>query len=188
MKFRVYIAASVDGYVASRDGSVAWLDSFQADSYGYDHFLSGIDTIVMGRTTYDQALGFGPWPYAGKHVFVLTTRPIQDPPPAVTAWHRSPAELAAHLRATVQDGDVWLLGGPRTIHAFRALGAVDTYEIYVLPVLLGDGIPLFERTATLPSAAAEPSTAPGDRLRLTDHHVFPDGAIELVYEPIRADS
>jgi dihydrofolate reductase len=87
-----------------------------------------------------------------------------------------PAELAAHLGGASLRGGVWVLGGPRTIQAFRAIDAVDSYEICVLPVLLGEGIPLFERKAT--------ATA----LRLADHHVFPDGAVELVYEPARASS
>ena len=69
--------------------------------------------------------------------------------------------------------DVWLLGGSENIHAFRELGAVDTYELYVMPVLLGDGIPM--------SRDSEATT----RLRLTDHYVFPDGAVRFVYEPVR---
>ena len=67
--------------------------------------------------------------------------------------------------------DVWLLGGPKSIHAFSELGAVDAYEVYVMPVLLGAGIPLFEDGGTM------------SRLRLMDSHVFSDGVLKLVYEP-----
>ena len=69
--------------------------------------------------------------------------------------------------------DVWLLGGPKSIHAFRELSAVDTYEVYVMPVLLGDGIPLFRDRDAMTG------------LRLTNFHVFADGVVQLVYEPMR---
>jgi dihydrofolate reductase len=166
----------VDGYVAGVDGSVAWLDEFQAQSYGYDHFIQGIDAIVIGRTTFEQVLAFGRWPYAGKQVFVLTSRPLPSPPPRTTIWQASPAELATHIGGASFRGDVWVLGGPRTIQAFGAIDAVDSYEICVLPVLLGQGIPLFGRDHA------------STRLRLADHHVFADGAVELVYEPARTSS
>lgn len=171
MKFRAYIAMSVDGYVATEDGGVAWLDAFQAADYGYEAFIRDIAVIVTGRATFDQARGFGDWPYAGKRVIVLTSRPIDDPPPDTEAWHDDVEALAAHLREEVLNGDVWLLGGPKTIDAFRRAGAVDTYELYVLPVLLGAGIPMFGRRE---------ATAP---LRLADSHAYPDGTVRLVYQP-----
>ena len=173
MKFRVYIAVSVDGYVASSDGSVAWLDSFNdEEGYGYDDLIQQIDAIVIGRTTFDQVLGFGDWPYPGKNVYVLTSRSIESPPPQTIPWHDGAAKLIEHLRGMSLQRDVWLLGGPESIHAFRELGAVDAYEVYVMPVLLGSGIPLF-----LDSDATT-------RLRLTDHHVYADGVVKLVYEPM----
>ena len=172
MRFRVYIAVSVDGYVASTDGSVAWLDAFQAESYGYDDFIRQIDAIVIGRTTIDQALGFGDWPYHGKNVYVLTSCSIETPPPQTIPWQDGAAKLIEHLRGMSLQRDVWLLGGPKSIHAFRELGAVDTYEVYVMPVLLGDGIPLFRDSDTTTG------------LRLTDFHVFADGVVRLVYEPM----
>lgn len=187
MRFRAYIAASLDGYVATPDGGVAWLEAFDAESYGYDEFIADIGTIVVGRATFDQVLGFPEWPYPGKDVFVLTSRPVDTPTPRTAVWTGSVEELVAHLRDASSPGgaapgdaspgeaspgrDVWLLGGPKTIHAFRELGAVDTYEIFVLPVLLGDGIPLFERRFIAES------------LSLVRHRIFDDGAVELIYEP-----
>ena len=172
VRFCAYIAVSVDGYVASSDGGVAWLDSFQAESYGYDDFMQQIDAVVIGRTTFDQAMGFGELPYKGKSTFVLASRPIESPPPQTTAWQDGGAKLIAHLRGMSLQRDVWLFAGPKCNHAFRELGAVDTYELYVMPVLLGDGIPLFgcSNAKTL--------------LRLTDNHVFSDGVVKLVYEPV----
>lgn len=174
MKFRAYIAMSVDGYVATEDGGVAWLEAFQAADYGYEAFIGEIAVIVTGRATFDQARGFGEWPYAGKRVVVLTSHPIDDPPPDTEAWHDGAEALAARLRAEAPDGDAWVLGGPKTIDAFRRAGAVDTYELYVMPVLLGAGIPMFGR-----------NDAPS-LLGLANSHAYPDGAVRLIYEPLRA--
>jgi len=142
---------------------------------GLDEFIQQIDAVVIGRTTFDQALltfGFDEWPFKGKEVHVLTSRPLSaDVPAGVTAWHRGAEALLAHLRAARLACDVWVMGGPRTIQTFRALGAVERLEIYLLLVLLGDGIRLF---------------TPGDApltLRLDRHRVFPDGTVELVYSP-----
>jgi dihydrofolate reductase len=171
MRFRAYIAASVDGFVATPDGGIAWLEQFNGEAYGYNAFIRQIDAIVIGRRTFDQALSFPDWPYVGKDVYVLTSRPLERESPRTRAWHDSPAKLAAHLRGEALERDVWVLGGPKALHAFRELGVVDVYELFVLPMLLGDGIPLFERG--LASAS----------LRLTDQQVFADGVVQLVYEP-----
>ena len=171
MEFRVYIAASVDGFVASADGSVDWLDAFHdSEGYGYDQFLQQIDAIVIGRTTFDQVLGFGPWPYSGIDTYVLTSRPIDNPPPQTVVWSDGAAALVEHLRSLSLRGDVWLLGGPRCIDAFRELGAVDLYELHVMPVLLGSGISLLKEGGATP-------------LRLVDSHVYADGVVKLTYRP-----
>lgn len=175
MKFRVYIAVSADGFVAPPDGGVGWLEPFsgEGDPYGYAAFMAGIEAIVIGRTTFEQALTFPEWPYAGKDVYVLTTRPLHGEHPRTLAWRGSPGELVTHLRRC--SGDVWLLGGPGSLQPFRALEVVDEYEIFVLPVLLGDGIPLFPR-------------GPAAGLKLTGHTVYPDGVVRLVYAPVRSGS
>ena len=171
MEFRVYIAASIDGFVASADGSVEWLDAFHdPEGYGYDQFLQRIDAIVIGRTTFDQVLGFGSWPYSGIDTYVLTSWPIDNPPPRTVAWLSGVATLAEHLRSTSLLGDVWILGGPKCIDAFRELGVIDLYEIYVMPVLLGSGMPLFREGGTA-------------SLHLVDSHVYADGVVRLVYRP-----
>lgn len=105
-------------------------------------------------------------------MYVLTSRPLSaDPPTGVTAWTGGAPALLAHLRAARLDRDVELLGGPRTIQAFREFGAIDRFELYLLPVLLGDGIPLF------------PSKAAPQTLQLDRHRSFSDGTVELVYSP-----
>ena len=172
MKFCVYIAASVDGFVATPNGGVEWLDAFHdTEAYRFGRFIQEIDAIVMGRTTFDQIVSFGPWPYRDKDTYVLTSRPISDPPPNTIAWGDGAEALASHLKGMGLKGDVWLLGGPESIKAFRDIDCVDEYQIYTIPVLLGSGIPLF-----MGSGGAT-------QLRLIDSHMFRDGVVKLTYRP-----
>jgi dihydrofolate reductase len=97
MKFRKCIAVSVDGYVASTNGSVAWLDSSHHEQ-GYDDFVQQINAVVIGRTTSHQAIGFCDLPHRGKRTFGLTSRPIENPPPQTSAWQDGAAKLVEHLR------------------------------------------------------------------------------------------
>jgi dihydrofolate reductase len=128
--FSVYLAASVDGYIAEADGSVAWLDAFEGEGsedaknlgntsdqnpYGYAPFYETISTLVFGRTTFDQVLSFDvSWPYAGKQTLVMTHR---DPPDVsidgVSFVSRSAEDIAAGLEGS--KGDVWLIGGADVI-------------------------------------------------------------------------
>lgn len=166
---------SVDGFVATPDGRPALLsmpDFVPGESYGHQEFSAQCAAVVMGRTTFEPALGAPRWPWPGKEVNVLTSRalPPESAAQGAVAATDGPAALLERLRAADLDGDVQLLGGPRTIQAFRALGAIDRLELIVLPILLGDGLPLF------------PSGGSPLPLRLLDRRVFPDGAVELDYE------
>lgn len=163
-----YIAASLDGFIAAEDGSVAWLEAFQATDYGYADFFAGISTLVMGRATYDQVLGFGPWPYEGKRCLVLSRRGIAHPPAGVEAWQGDVTALAAHLRA-VQER-VWVVGGGKLIAGLLAGGAITELDLFTMPVLLGRGIPLF--------AGGHP---PARKLRLLDTQTWPNGVVRLRY-------
>jgi len=172
MRNRVYIAASLDGYVATADGGVGWLEAFQDGDYGYESFAQQIDTLVVGRATYNQVLGFGEWPYAGKRVYVLTSSPLESsPPPLTSAWLEGVEPLIARLHDEQRDADTWVMGGPETIQAFLERGAIDAYEVFLMPVLLGTGIPLFPRSDS------------ATQLRLLEHRVYADGVGRLVYEP-----
>lgn len=140
------MAASVDGYIADKDGGVGWLDPFNAVDFGYQQFFSEIGTVVMGRKTYDQAREFGPeWVYAGKRAIVVTSKPIENSPPDITSWANSIADLVRHLRQ-LDDGDVWIVGGSQLQSALFDLDAIDQLELFLIPVLLGNGVPLFCET------------------------------------------
>lgn len=164
-----YIAVSADGYIADAGGGLDWLAAYDARAYGYDAFLASIGTIVMGRSTYDDVLRQGAWPYPGKTAFVLTGRPLPETPAGADARAFADVrELAAAMR--VPGGpDVWIEGGGRTLRALLDLGAVDRLDLFVIPVLLGDGIPLF------------PRAGPRRSLILESTRAFPDGVVALTY-------
>ena len=107
-RIRVYIAASLDGFIATADGGVAWLRRFDAEDYGYADFATEIGTIVMGRTTYQQVRGFGAWPYAGKRGFVLSSQLIDPMPDGMAAWRGDVDALISVL--TDGDRDAWIVG------------------------------------------------------------------------------
>jgi len=163
-----YIAASLDGFIAAEDGSVAWLEPFQATDYGYADFFAGIETLVMGRATYDQLLGFGAWPYAGKPCLVLSRRGIAHPPEGVAAWKGDVAALAAHLREA--ESRIWVVGGGKLIAGLLAEGAITELDLFTMPLLLGRGIPLF--------AGGHP---PAQKLSLLDTQTWPNGVVRLRY-------
>ena len=198
MLIRTHVGVSLDGFVATSDGLPAWdaMPTFGPESHGIDEFMEQCDAVVVGRTSFDQGFQEGSWlpnwPYPGKQVYVLTSRPL--PPNAsslgIIASQGGPAGLLKQLRDAGLAGDVQLLGGPRTIQAFLELGAIDRLGMVVLPVLLGKGIPLFSieitsfsHEAWAASQAAPAEAAPRLRLRLDRQRAFPDGAVELVYAP-----
>lgn len=136
-----YGAASTDGYIATEDGGVEWLNEFSGVG-GYDEFFAGVGSLVLGRRTFDQVLGFG-WPYGDKPSAVLTGSPLPGSAPASAfAWAGDdPAALVERLRGEAP-GDVWVVGGGRTAGLFLAESVLEEIELTVLPVLLGAGIPL----------------------------------------------
>ena len=143
-----YIATSLDGCIATRDESLDWLLKYDGEAFGehsYTQFIKNIRTIVMGRATYDWLEREAPeWPYGAQRVIVVTSRPIAKPYGPLEIRSDLDA-LIAELRAFA-DGDVWMLGGGRLQMAFMERGALDEIEIYVMPELIGGGVPLFPAT------------------------------------------
>ena len=138
-KVSVYIASSLDGYIAREDGSIDWLP--ESSESGYDAFYKSIDTVIMGKTTYDQVRTFGVYPYKGKKSFVFSkTQQNSD----------ENAEFVSDVEKFVKDGfpgagkTIWIIGGAKIIVSFLKQGIVDEIIITKIPVLLGKGIPLFE--------------------------------------------
>ena len=141
-RFRVFIAQSLDGYIARPDGSIDWLRPFDSVDYGYETFLGEIGTVVMGRKSYELARSFGEWPYASARGLVITSQALADMPPSVTRVGADIERLATALRAS-GGKDVWIMGGATTINGFLQAQAVDRIDLFTIPILLGAGIPLF---------------------------------------------
>ncbi|MEJ5020438.1 dihydrofolate reductase family protein [Ochrobactrum vermis] len=143
-----YIAASLDGFIAAGNGNLDWLFKYgDADlgEHNYRNFIKGIRTVVMGRATYDfVAESDEPWAYGDQRCIVVTSRPIGNPKGPLERRQDVDA-LIAELRA-LDDGDVWMLGGGQLQMAFLERGALDEIEIYLIPELIGGGIPLFPAT------------------------------------------
>jgi dihydrofolate reductase len=167
-RFRLYIASSLDGYAAPSDGSVDWLADYPAEDMGFPAFFEEIDTIVMGRSTYQQIRAFPEWPYAGRRVCVLSSGPIDDLPEGAEWSDQTFAALAERFRAEAR-GDVWIVGGPETIHRAFVDDVIDRVELFLIPRLLGEGLLLF-------------SWAAGDRrLTLSRSVAFSNGVVLLDY-------
>ena len=146
-KITLYIATSVDGYIATEDGGVSWLEEYQDETEtddgdgGYEEFFDSVDCLVMGSTTYEQVLGFGEWPYEQKPTFVITRR---DLPLANSAVELFDGNLDSLARELIQQHEyIWLVGGAQLAQAFLRIEHVNTLHLSLIPVLLGSGIPLF---------------------------------------------
>jgi dihydrofolate reductase len=148
----VYIATSLDGFIARKDGGLDWLAAPDSETQGnetesnssFDTFLESIDALVMGRNTYDMVQSFGVWGYGDKPVFVLTHRlivPPEDSAACVEAISGAPEKVVAEL-ASRNLNNLYIDGG-ETVQAFLRSGQIHRLIITRIPVLLGDGIPLF---------------------------------------------
>ncbi len=170
-----YIAASLDGFIADENGNLDWLFKYgDADlgEHDYHSFIKSIRTVVMGRATYDfVAESDEPWAYNEQRSIVVTSRPIENPKGPLEIRHDVDA-LIAELRA-LDDGDVWMLGGGQLQMAFLERGALDEIEIYVMPELIGGGLPLFPPTGFQASPRLVSAKAL-DRGCIRLHYVFHD--------------
>jgi dihydrofolate reductase len=139
----VFVGTSLDGFLARPNGDFDFLPAGGGEEHGYTEFMASVDTLVVGRNTYDVVLKFPEWPYAGKRVVVLSSRPI--PPPAAGAsverMEGDPREIAARL-AESGSRHVYVDGG-LTVQSFLRAGLIQRVTITRVPVLIGEGIPLF---------------------------------------------
>ncbi len=150
-KVSVFIATSLDGFIARKDGKIDWLEKANTtlptgEDCGYQSFFESVDTLVMGRKTFETVLSFEAWPYGDKRAIVLSTQLKQVPPrleETVSVFSCAPKTILENLAAE-GSRHIYLDGG-RTIQSFLADNLVDEMTITTLPVLLGEGIPLFRK-------------------------------------------
>jgi dihydrofolate reductase len=170
MAASVFVGTSLDGFIARPDGGLDWLPEGGGEPHGYTEFMQSVDAIVIGRKTFETVLTFGAWPYGNKRVVVLSSRPIDLSTVAggvVEQMAGPPAEIVSRLAA--RGARHLYIDGGATIQGFLRAGLIERLVITRVPVLIGEGIPLF-------------GTLPQD-LRLS--HVatrhFPSGLVQSEY-------
>jgi len=139
-KIKLFIASSLDGYIAREDGNIDWLP--QSGNSGYDEFYKTIDTVIMGRKTYEQILTFGKYPYEGQksYVFTKNTEIKKD---GNIEFVFETEKLVKELLSS-SGKDVWLVGGADLISTFLDFDLIDDIILSIIPTVLGKGIPLFK--------------------------------------------
>jgi len=174
VKVSVYIATSLDGFIARKNGDIGWLTGGEGgEDYGYAEFISGIDHIVMGRNTYEKVLTFGGWPY-DKKVIVLTSRDLTIPPDLdnkIEVLHLSPREVVNEMD-TRGTKHIYLDGGV-TVQRFLRESLVDEMTITTIPILIGEGLPLFGKLEQ------------DVKLKLIRSESFKNGLVQNKYEVLR---
>jgi dihydrofolate reductase len=150
VKSSVFIATSLDGYIAREDGSLDWLDQVNeaatpGEDFGYDSFIASVDALVMGRNTFEKVLSFGSnWPYGSKPTVVLSRGQVAIPPSlaaTVSTSSEPPRTLVERLAAS--GAKHLYIDGGLTIQSFLREGLIDEITLTLIPVLLGSGKPLF---------------------------------------------
>jgi dihydrofolate reductase len=163
----LFIATSLDNYIAGPAGEIDWL--FTDQDYGYTPFLAGVDTLLMGRKSYELCLTLGPWAWPGRTTYVFSRSRAGEATEHARFTAEPPAELVARLRAE-PGRHLWLLGGGELNAAFFAAGLVDEVVISIHPLLLGAGIALASRPI------------PRQQLALRTCETFPTGLVQLTYD------
>lgn len=163
------LAVTLDGYVARTDGSVDYLDKYPMEDFDFSQFTDTVGALIMGRDTYEVALGFG-WLWEDMPTMVLTHRTdLAVPEGANIEFRAQPTAEAMRSFSAETPNRLWVFGGPQIIAEGLRGGAVDTLDLMVMPEALGEGIPLF------PEAYSGP-------MRLIEHTGFANGAVRLVYD------
>jgi dihydrofolate reductase len=171
MTISVFIGTSLDGFIARPNGSFDFLPEGGGEPHGYNEFMTTIDALVIGRKTFETVLPMKPWPYGDKRVVVLSSHPIDFSKVVggkVEQMSGSPSEIVAQLAATGAH-HLYIDGGV-TIQRFLRAGLIQRLIITRVPVLIGEGIPLF-------------STLPHDiHLRHISSKSYPSGLVSSEYQ------
>lgn len=165
-KVVLFIATSLDGYIANPDGTVDWL--FHDADYGYTEFMASIDAVVMGRKTWEQASTFEDVPFAGKQVIVFSRSQSNANESRIRFVQGDPSATIPEVQSKVKK-DIWLVGGGDLVQQFFQGNLIDEFRLFVHPIVLGKGIPLFTQQPQRTS------------LTFMGSQSFPSGLVELRY-------
>ena len=162
----LFITTSLDGYIARSNGAIDWLLTDQ--DYGYTEFLASIDTVLMGRKTFEQVLSFeGNYPYPDKKNYVFSNQAQFNPAPYATLIHENAKAFVEQLRQS-EGGNIWLVGGAGLVHFFLTNQLLNEIRLFIHPLLLGSGISLF-------------SEIPTTSLHLIESKSYSSGMVEMRY-------
>lgn len=157
---RYQVAISMDGFIAPNDGGADWLNPYGKIAMDFiGPWMKQIGGIIVGRTTYDQTTGMGGGMWKDMPELVMTSRPLPKKRSASVVSASDPAEGLKSLRARMPKGDIWLFGGGVTAGQFLREDLIDLVELAVVPVVLGEGRPLFSGVApqhTFEHASSQP--------------------------------
>jgi dihydrofolate reductase len=171
MKVSVFIGTSLDGFIARLNGDFDFLPEGGGEPHGYSEFMATVDALVIGRNTFEVVLAFPEWPYGDKRVVVLSSRPVDFSrlsAGVIEQMAGPPAEIVAKLAASGVK-HIYVDGGI-TVQSFLRAGLVQRLTITRVPVLIGEGIPLF---GSLPRDV---------RLRHVATQHYPSGLVKSEYE------
>jgi dihydrofolate reductase len=181
-----YCATTLDGFIAEQDDTLGWLLDYDGSFDGegtepikgsYDRFYDGVGALVMGSVTYEFVLAeLDEWPYAGKPTWVLTSRELRTPEGEdvdVRFANSTVEDLYDEMVAAAGGRDLWVVGGGNVASQFADVGLLDELHATVVPVVLGEGKPLFDRRL------------PGGPMQLLATRRFDSGMVELRYEIVR---
>lgn len=171
-KIKLYIAVSMDGFIADKNGGVAWLENLPNPDlldYGYYAMYDSIDTTLMGNATYQQVLGFDvPFPYSDKTNFVFTRNSSLIKDENVTFVNDNIVDFVKDLKSK-EGKAIWLIGGGQINTILLNADLIDEMIVSYMPTVLGEGVPLFSSNTQLKS------------LRLLKSETFSTGVVSLTY-------
>jgi dihydrofolate reductase len=172
-KIKLYIAISLNGKIASSDGSVDWLESIpnpEKTDYGFAEFMDSVDTTIQGYNTYNQIINWGiEFPYKGKKNYVLTKKQDAKNTEFVEFITKNHVGFITQLKEE-EGGDIWLIGGSQANTLILNAGLLDEIRVFVMPIILSGGIDLFD---------AFPAET---QLKLIETKSYSSGVIELKYK------
>lgn len=143
-KVKLFIACSIDGYIAREDGNLDWLSIVEkeGEDYGYDDFIADIDTVIVGRKTYEKVLSMvDEFPHSNKNCFIIT-RTKKGSMGSIHFYNDSPASLIEKLQQE-EGRDIFVDGGSEIIQILLEADLIDEITISMIPIMIGNGIPLF---------------------------------------------
>ena len=173
MTLSVFVGTSVDGFIARSNDDLDFLPPGGGEPHGFDEFIASVDAIVMGRRTFEKVLTLGAWPYGDKRVVILSHRPVDLSAAVggiVEQMAGAPAEIVSRLAAS--GADHLYIDGGFTIQEFLRAGLIQRLVITRVPVLIGDGIPLF---GALPRDV---------QLRHVATRQYPSGLVQSEYDVV----